>query len=131
MRHGRDVPALDVQHLILNPPDVASREEDRSLQRQGKETAVRAAGQPLQVVHQLRPAYGDGLSHHATILPALVTDSGVQVDSPVAHHVSRRHLAAGLLFLRVTLVVIGQCRLAFDGRGTAQRRAGGVIAGMP
>lgn len=69
MRHRRGVPALDVQHLILDPPDVAGTKEDRRFQRQSKATPVRAAGQALQVVHQLRSACCDGLGLHATILP--------------------------------------------------------------
>ena len=61
---------MDVQHLILNPTDVAGTKEDRSIQRQGKTTPARTAGQPFQVVHQCRSACGDGLGHHAIILPA-------------------------------------------------------------
>jgi hypothetical protein len=69
MRHCRGVPAVDVQHLILDPPDIAGTKEDRRFQGQSKATAARAAGQALQVVHQLRSACGDGLGLHATILP--------------------------------------------------------------
>ncbi|TDB71163.1 hypothetical protein [Micromonospora sp. KC721] len=72
MRYGRGVSALDVQHLILDPPHVANAEEDRNLQPQGKKTPAGAPGQPLQVVHQVRSACGDGLGHHTTILPASV-----------------------------------------------------------
>ncbi|MET7819717.1 hypothetical protein [Micromonospora zamorensis] len=69
MRHSRDIPSLDVQHLVLNPPDIADTKEDWILQRQGEKTAAGTAGQPFQVIHQLHPTCGDGLGHHATILP--------------------------------------------------------------
>ena len=72
MRHRRGVTALDVQHIILNPPDVSGTKKNRTCQRQGKATAARAARQALQPVHEHRPASCDGLSLHATILPVPV-----------------------------------------------------------
>jgi hypothetical protein len=43
------------------------------------------------------------------------TESGVQVDSSVAHHASRRHMTAGLPFLRALLIVVGRLRPAVGG----------------
>ncbi|MGC5017152.1 hypothetical protein [Micromonospora sp. DT47] len=79
-----------------------------ALQRARLSSEMWPEGVGAKDVHQLHPACGDGLGHHAAILPGLVAGSGVQVDSFVAHRVSRAHVAADLLFLRVLLVSIGR-----------------------
>jgi hypothetical protein len=88
MRHRRGVVALDVQHLILDPPDVAGTKKNRRYQRQDKATAVRATGQALQLVHQLRPACGDGLGLHPTIVP-WAGDPLTSRVNPVTYHLGR------------------------------------------
>src|SRR5690349_14904390 len=53
-----------------------------------------------------------------------VAEPGVQVDSSVAHHVSRLDNAADLLLLRVLLVVVGRRWSASNGPVTAQTAQG-------
>ncbi|MBQ0994877.1 hypothetical protein KBX08_33025, partial [Micromonospora sp. H61] len=76
-------------------------------------------GRPLEPAGNGRPrwmaAAGANPSGYASR-----TESGVQVDSSVAHQVSRPDTVADLLFLQALVVVGGCLWSAFDGPVTAQ-----------
>jgi hypothetical protein len=82
-----------------------------------------SAGRPLEPAGNGRPRWMAAAgTYRQRCAPR--TESGVQVDSSVAHQVSRRHMAVDLVFLRALLVVVGHLWLAFDGPVTAQTAEG-------